>query len=194
MIWNRVDLAKVHRLFYPQVSVVIMVEANGHVGAMPAIWCMPLSFNPPLIGIALAPEHETCNMIRKTRAFTINWLDYSHARQVGELGEISGREFADKLAAVKLTTVKGKGNSQPLIQQASAVLECQVREERRTGTHELITGEIVEAYAADCFRDYWDFFKYNPLLYAGTEEKEGKSWRFMSIQGTTVRMPFKHEG
>jgi flavin reductase (DIM6/NTAB) family NADH-FMN oxidoreductase RutF len=111
MIWNRIDLAKVHRLFYPQVPVVITAEINGHVGATPAIWCMPLSFNPPLIGIAIAPEHETCNMIKKTRAFNMNWLHHSHAQQIGELGEISGREFIDKLNAVKLTTVKGKENS-----------------------------------------------------------------------------------
>jgi len=116
MIWNRVDPAKVHRLFYTQVSVVIVTEVNRRIGAMPAIWCMPISFNAPLVGIALAPEHETCSMIKKARAFTINWPDYSHAHQVGELGEISGREFADKLAAVKLTTVKRKGDSQPVIQ------------------------------------------------------------------------------
>jgi flavin reductase (DIM6/NTAB) family NADH-FMN oxidoreductase RutF len=69
-----------------------MVEPNGFIGAMPAIWCMPLSFNPPLIGITLAPEHETCKMIKKTRAFTVILLDYSHARRVGELGEISGED------------------------------------------------------------------------------------------------------
>jgi flavin reductase (DIM6/NTAB) family NADH-FMN oxidoreductase RutF len=39
---------------------------------MPAIWRMPLSFNPPLIGIALAPEHETYGMIVKARAFAVN--------------------------------------------------------------------------------------------------------------------------
>ena len=194
MIWNRVDPAKVRRLFYPQVSVVVAVKSDGRIGAMPAIWCMPLSFNPPLIGIALAPEHETCKMIKKARGFTVNWLDYSHAREVGELGEISGRDFADKLAAVKLRTVKGKVNPQPLIREASAVLECQVREEHRTGTHELVIGEVLEAHASAHFRDYWDFSKYEPLLYAGTEQKRGKSWRFTSTRRTTMRVAFKQSG
>lgn len=193
MNWNRVDSAKIHRLFYPQVPVVVTVESKGRVGAMPAIWCMPLSFKPPLIGIAIAPEHETYKMILETQAFAVNWLDYSHADQVGELGETSGKEYAEKLAAVGLRAVKGKEDSQPLIQEASAVLECLIRERHRTGTHELIIAEVVGAYAAECFSDYWHFSQYNPLLYSGSVENGEKSWIFSSIQATTRRVPLKHQ-
>jgi flavin reductase (DIM6/NTAB) family NADH-FMN oxidoreductase RutF len=178
--WNRVDAAKVHRLFYPQVPVVVTVESKGRVEAMPAIWCMPLSFKPPLIGIAIAPEHETYKMILETQVFAINWLDYSHADQVGELGETSGKDFMEKLAAVGLTAVKGREISQSLIQEASAALECRIRESHRTGTHELVVAEVLGAYAADCFSDYWDFSQHNPLLYAGTVKNGKKSWIFMS--------------
>jgi flavin reductase (DIM6/NTAB) family NADH-FMN oxidoreductase RutF len=191
--WNRVDAAKVHRLFYPQVPVVVTVESKGRVGAMPAIWCMPLSFKPPLVGIAIAPEHETYKMILETQVFAINWLDYSHADQVGELGETSGKDFMEKLAAVGLTAVKGGEISQPLIQEASAALECRIRESHRTGTHELIVAEVLGAYAANRFGDYWDFSQYNPLLYAGTVKNGKKSWIFMSPRGTTKRAPLKHE-
>jgi len=48
---------------------------------MPAIWCMPLSFNPPLVGVAIAPEHETYRIIMDAGAFGTNWLAFSHARQ-----------------------------------------------------------------------------------------------------------------
>jgi flavin reductase (DIM6/NTAB) family NADH-FMN oxidoreductase RutF len=193
MNWNRVDSAKIHRLFYPQVPVIVTVESKEHVGAMPAIWCMPLSFKPPLIGIAIAPEHETYKMILETQAFAVNWLDYSHADQVCELGETSGKEYAEKLAAVGLRAVKCKENSQPLIQEASAVLECLIRERHRTGTHELIIAEVVGAYAADYFSDYWDFSHYNPLLYSGTAENGEKSWIFRSARGAIKRVPLKHQ-
>jgi flavin reductase (DIM6/NTAB) family NADH-FMN oxidoreductase RutF len=193
MNWNRVDPAKVHRLFYPQVPVIVTVERKGRVGAMPAIWCMPLSFKPPLIGLAIAPEHETYNMILETRAFAVNWLDYSYADQVGELGEISGKEYGEKLAAVGLTAVKDRENSQPLIQEASAVLECRTLERYRTGTHELIIAEVLSAYAADSFSNYWDFSQYNPLLYSGTVMNGKKSWIFMSPDETSKRVSLKHE-
>jgi len=193
MPWKSVDPAKVHRLFYPQVPVVITAEFEGRVGGMPAIWCMPLSFNPPLVGAAIAPEHETYRIITGAQAFGINWLDFTYAKQIGELGEISAKEHENKLSAVGLTTIKGRKTSQPLIQEASAVLECELRERHRTGTHELLVGQVVTALADENFDEYWDFSKYNPLLYAGTVNEKGKSWLFKSGRGETVRVPLKHQ-
>jgi flavin reductase (DIM6/NTAB) family NADH-FMN oxidoreductase RutF len=192
MAWKDVNTAKVHRLFYPQVPVIVTVERTARIGAMPAIWCMPLSFNPPLIGVSVAPEHETCKMILDTQAFAINWLEYSYAEQVGELGETSGREYVNKLSTVGLTTIKGSKTSQPLIQEASAALECRLRERVRTGTHELIVGEVAGAYATEDFGDYWDFSKYDPMFYAGTTSERVKDWVFMSCRGAVRRIPFKH--
>ena len=157
MAWKDVAPAKVHRLFYPQVAVVLTVEHNQRIGAMPAIWCMPLSFSPPLIEVAVAPKHETYRMILDSHAFGINWLEYSHAEQVTELGELSGREFANKLSAVLLTSIKGSKTAQPLIKEAAAAIECRLRERLRTGTHELIIGEVAGAYAVEHFKEYWHF-------------------------------------
>ncbi len=193
MPWKDVDPAKVHRLFYPQVPIVITAEFEGQIGGMPAIWCMPLSFNPPLVGVAIAPDHETYRMITGARAFGMNWLNFSYAAQVGELGETSAKGVRNKLTAVGFTTIKGRKTSQPLIQEASAVLECRLSEKHRTGTHELVVGEVVTALANDNFDDYWDFSKYNPLLYAGTVDGTGKRWVFKSGRGETVAVPLKHQ-
>ncbi len=191
MPWKDVDLSKVHRFFYPQVPVVITAEFEGRVAGMPAIWCMPLSFNPPLVGVSVAPEHETYGIILGAQAFGVNWVDFAHAALVGELGETSAKGYGDKLSAVGLTTVKGRKTSQPLIQDASAIMECVLKEKHRAGTHELMIGEVVAA-SADYFDDYWDFTKYNPLLYAGTTTR-GKDWVFKSSLGQTVNIPLKHQ-
>lgn len=193
MIWKNVDPARIHRLFYPQVPVVITAEFEGRVGGMPAIWCMPLSFKPSLVGVAVANEHETCRMIAGAQAFGANWLNFSYAEGIGELGETSAKECRNKLSAVGFTTIKGSKTSQPLIQEASAVLECRLRETYRTGTHELLVGEVVTASANEDFDDYWDFFKYNPLLYAGTVNGKGKAWVFKSLRGESVEVPLKHQ-
>ena len=191
MTWKEIESAKVHRLFYPQVPVVVTAEFQGRIGGMPAIWCMPLSFRPSLVGVAVAPEHETYKMIAGTQSFGMNWLNFSYAEQVSQLGEISGKEQPDKLSAVGLTTVKGKRTSQPLIKEASATLECRLLEKHLTGTHELLVGEVVTASASEDFDDYWDFSKYNPLLYAGTVDEKEKFWVFMSGEGRTVKIPLR---
>src|SRR3989304_1224010 len=193
MDWRNVDEAKVHRLFYPQVPVVITAEFQGRIGGMPAIWCMPLSFSPALIGVAMLPEHETYRMILGAQTFGINWVNFSHAGKVGELGETSAKEHLNKLSAVGFTTRRGPKTSQPLIQEASAALECRLRDKYRSGTHELLVGEVLSAYASSDFGDYWDFSKYNPLLYAGTVDGKRKSWVFMSGRGEFASFPPKHQ-
>ena len=189
MSWNNVPSATIHRLSYPQIPVIITVEFSGRIGGMPAIWHTPLSFNPPLFGVAVAPEHKTYEMVSGAKAFGVNWLDFSYAKQVGELGDISGREHVNKLSAVGLTTVRGKATGQPLIVEASATAECLYSDTHRTGTHELIIGEVVAAGADKSFSDYWDHTRYNPLLYAGTESGKGKSWVFRSLRGERTTVP-----
>ena len=192
--WKDVAPAKVHRLFYPQVAVVLTVEHNQRIGAMPAYGVCHYPLSPPLTGVAVAPEHETYRMILDSQAFGINWLEYSYAEQVTELGELSGREFANKLSAVRFTSIKGSKTAQPLIKEAAAAIECRLRERLRTGTHELIVGEVAGAYAVEHFKEYWYFSKYEPLLYAGTTSERARAWLFMASRGAVREVPFKHPG
>ncbi len=191
--WKDVEPTKTHRLFYPQVPVVITTEFQGHIGGMPAIWCMPLSFNPPLVGVAIAPEHATYEMLVGAQAFGVNWLNFSFAKQLGELGENSAKGVKDKLSAVGLRIVKGNMTGQPLIRNAEGALECRLHERHRIGTHELVVGEVVAASATENFTEYWDFSKYNPILYAGTVNIGGKSWVFRSGIGEEAVVPLKHQ-
>jgi len=190
---NEISLAKFHRLFYPQVPVVITAEFQATVGAMPAIWCIPLSFKPPLVGVAVAPDHETSRLIKGARSFCVNWLDFSHANQIGVLGDISGKGHANKLSIVGLTATKSPEGSCTVVQEASAVLECRLRESHRTGSHDFMVGEVERASAGESFTDYWDFTKYDPILYAGTADGERKTWVFMSTHGDTRRVALKRQ-
>lgn len=191
MPWKKVIPTKIHRLFYPQVSVVITAEFDGRVGGMPAIWHTPLSFKPPLVGVAIAPEHRTYRMIVGAKSFGVNWLDFSYARQVGELGDESVKDYVNKLSAKGFTTVKGGDLEVPLIAEACGVLECRFSDTYRTGTHEFVVGQVVAARANASFIDYWDLARYSPLLYAGTEKRNGQSWIFKSLRNKTTTVPLQ---
>jgi flavin reductase (DIM6/NTAB) family NADH-FMN oxidoreductase RutF len=144
---------------------------------------MPLSFQPPLVGVAIAPEHGTYKILVQAQAFGVNFLDFRHAKTVAELGETSSSGLMDKLSKVGFKHSKGSSAGQPLIEEAEAALECRVHEQRRTGSHELVIGEVIAAEAASSFGDYWDFERYDPILYAGSEEGDGKHWVFRSGKG-----------
>jgi flavin reductase (DIM6/NTAB) family NADH-FMN oxidoreductase RutF len=193
MPWKDVIFDKFHRLFYPQVPVLVTTQFQGHVGGMPAIWCMPLSFKPPLIGVAIAPEHETYKILTQAQAFAINFVDFRYIKQVGELGETSSEGRKDKLSSVGFKITLGETTGQPLIEEAEAALECRVHGRYRTGSHELFIGEVVAVLAAGSFEDYWDLVRYNPILYAGTENVNGKCWVFRSMRGEKVIVPLKFQ-
>lgn len=180
-----------HRLFYPEVAVVLTARHEAKIGGMPAIWCMPLSFKPALVGVAVSPEHDTYNVINQAKAFAINFMDFRSAKQVAELGDITGKGLNDKLSAVGFSTIEGEATGQPLLQNAEAVLECRFVQVYPTGTHRLIVGEVLIAFANDSFRDYWDFTQYNPILYAGTENTVEQCWVFRSGRGERVTVPMK---
>jgi flavin reductase (DIM6/NTAB) family NADH-FMN oxidoreductase RutF len=190
MSWTGVKPEKIHRLFYPQIPIVITVEFAGRVGGMPAIWHTPLSFNPPLVAVSIAPEHKTYEMILGAKAFGVNWLDFSHAKQVAKLGDTSAKDHANKLSAAGFGTVKGEATGQPLIQGASAILECRYSDTHRVGTHQLIIGQVVAAGTDKSFSDNWDLARYDPLFYSGTESENGKSWLFRSLRGEKIAVPF----
>ena len=191
--WRKVNSARFHRLFYPQVPVVITVEFEGRIGGMPAIWHTPLSFVPPMFGVAIAPEHETYRLIKGARAFGVNWLDFSYADGVGELGEIGGRGYVNKLSSVDFRTIRGEACHQPLIVGASAILECRYSDTYRIGTHRFIVGRVIAARANRNFSDYWDNTQYHPLLYSGTKNGKRKSWVFRSLNGEAVAVPLRHQ-
>ena len=130
-------------------------------------------------------------MIIGAKAFGLNWLEFANAKRVGQLGDTSGKDYIDKLSAVGLATFKGEITGQPLLAAATATLECRYSDTHRAGTHALIVGEVVAAKAKDNFTDYWNLTNYNPLLYAGTESENGKSWIFRSLRGEKTAVPFK---
>jgi flavin reductase (DIM6/NTAB) family NADH-FMN oxidoreductase RutF len=80
-----------------------------------------------------------------------------------------------------------------MIRDAEGVLECRLHERHRIGTHELIVGEVVAASATENFTEYWDFSKYKPILYAGTEDVGRKCWVFRSGIGEKTIVPLKHQ-
>jgi len=121
-----------------------------------------------------SPSHATYKTIIEAGQFSVSWLDRSFAKAVTELGKRTGAGSADKLRAVGLHHRLGKSLDVPVIEEASATLECRFASSQRLGDHNLVIGEVEQAEATDDFDDYWTFSEYRPILYAGLERPMGK--------------------
>jgi flavin reductase (DIM6/NTAB) family NADH-FMN oxidoreductase RutF len=157
---------KAYRLFYPAVTSVVVAEYNGILGGMPATSCMPTSFNPPTITIAVGTDHLTHRLVLGSRKFTVNFLDAKHSKKIISLAEPI-RRARNKVESAGLTIVRTESGV-PFLNEALAFIESKVEKVINNHDHDLFLCEIVSAYASEDFQEYWQFEGYSPSVYVGS--------------------------
>jgi len=150
---------------------VVLVTTSWHAKAnvMPVAYAVPLSFKPPLVGIAVHPSRHTHDMIRFSEEFAINVPGRSLIHHVQYLGSVSGQEL-DKFELTKLPTFKARKVGAPLIEGCIGYIECGLEDALRIGDHTLFVGRVVAASADDeAFDETWLLADddYKPLHYLG---------------------------
>ena len=166
----KVEFSRLHRLFYPQVPLVLAAEQGGRVSAMPVVAYVVLSDSPPLIGVSCNSFAFTYKLSVKARAFTLSLLDSKDLGAMERLATVSGAKVTDKLAEVGLKHTRGSKVEAPVIAGSVATMECSLHSKRRMGDHILLVGRVEACYASDDFSDFWKFEKYRPILYTGWKE------------------------
>ena len=157
----------IHRLFYPQVPLVLSATHGGRASAMPVVSYALVSSDPPIVAASCASSSYTCKLVVRSRAFSLSVLGRSRKRSMELLASSSGSEVRDKLKAAGIRHVEGRVLEVPVVVGAQATLECSLRSSRRVGDHVLLLGEVKASYATAAFTDKWDFRRYKPVLYTG---------------------------
>ncbi len=163
----RVDPKLIHRLFYPQVPAVLSAQHRGRVSAMPVVSYLSVSTRPPVVAVGCDPASFTLRLASTGRAFSLSLLDRSHLKAVERLASTSGRGVQDKLAEAGIAYTAGRKVEAPVIEGAEATLECTLHSRRRVGDHVLLFGLVKTCYAKRTFAEFWDFTRYEPILYTG---------------------------
>ncbi|MDE1858245.1 MAG: flavin reductase family protein [Thaumarchaeota archaeon] len=163
----RVDSSLIHRLFYPQVPLVMAAQHRGRVSAMPVVSYLSVSEKPPMVGVGCMPTGFTCTLALKARAFSLSVLDRSQSDAMAKLASASGAKIKDKLSEAGLPHSIGRRWKVPVLKDALATIECRLAATPRFGDHLVLVGEVVAARASDAFSNSWDFNRYRPMLYTG---------------------------
>jgi len=150
---------------------VVLVTTSWHAktNVMPVAYVMPLSFKPPLVGIAVHPSRHTHDMIRFSEEFAINVPGRSLIHHIQYLGSVSGKEL-DKFELTKLPTLKARKVGAPLIEGCIGYIECGLEDALRVGDHTLFVGRVVAASVDDeAFDETWLLADddHKPLHYLG---------------------------
>jgi len=171
-----VDPSKIYRLFYPAVPAIVSCSDGGMVYAMPVVTAIPLSNDPPLVGVSSSPGHATHKAVLRAGRFSLSWVDASLVRSLEALGTTS-HSTPDKLKAAGLKHSRGRKLDVPTVEGAAASLECSLDARQPMGDHELLIGRVHDARATEDFRGYWRFESYRPVLYAGIQDGSFETYR-----------------
>ncbi len=110
---------------------------------MTAAWLSPVSVNPPIIMVAIAKNHYTVDLLKKSEKFSVSVLTKEQKSVALRCGTVSGR-FKNKLETVD---TEFSENGLPFIKCAAAYLTCEVRECYEMTDHILFFGEVVDGRA-----------------------------------------------
>jgi flavin reductase (DIM6/NTAB) family NADH-FMN oxidoreductase RutF len=64
---------------YPHQAVVVTTQSKDKENAMTAVWHAPISYSPPLYGVAISPHRLTYRLIMESREFGVNFMPVDQA-------------------------------------------------------------------------------------------------------------------
>lgn len=151
---------------------LVTTRWRDETNVMPAIWIAPLSYRPPMIGVAVNPARFSHDMIRYAEQFALNFPARDLLNHTQYFGSVSGADVG-KLELSKLATFKASKVDAPLIENCIAWVECGLEDAFTIGDHTLFVGRVLVAQAdEEAFGETWKLedVDYRPLHYLGGKE------------------------
>lgn len=161
------QLGEFYEVLSPRCTAIVStIDKGGNPNAAPFSFLMPISMDPPLIALGVAPKRHTLANIRETGEFVVNIVPE------GILDKMmtTSRSFPKGASEIKeagLTEKKSKVVKAPSIQECCAWLECKFDCEHVAGDHNIVIGRVVHAECKDAFviDGEFDVAKARPVMH-----------------------------
>jgi flavin reductase (DIM6/NTAB) family NADH-FMN oxidoreductase RutF len=114
---------------------------DGNFNALLVSWLAQCSFDPPMIMIAVRRGTRSYDLIKEGKVFSVNLIDKKEEELARHFVKPSDR-IGDKLE--KTSHIRERTGA-PILPQAFAFLECEVRGFYEPGDHAIVIGEVVNA-------------------------------------------------
>ena len=118
---------------------VLTSRTDAAINAMIASWVSQVSYEPPLVMVAVHPNRYSHKLIMKGGAFALHVLA---STQANLLSQFKGSNLKAKFASLEWTTGK---TGCPILKECLAYLECDLKTRYRPGNHTLFIGEVIAA-------------------------------------------------
>ena len=118
---------------------VLTSRTDAIMNAMIASWVSQVSYEPPLVMVAVHPNRYSHQLIRQGGGFALHVLA---STQADSLSRFKGPDIKAKFSSLDWTTGK---TGCPILKECLAYLECDLKVDYRPGNHTLFIGEVVAA-------------------------------------------------
>jgi len=137
------DLRQFWKLMAPRLTVLVTtVDVNGKPDVAPFSFVAPVSFDPPLLMIAIGPnKHSYWNLTRK-KEFVVNIPTEKMLDKLWIAGEKWDAEVS-KIERAGLQTSKSEKVGPPHLPECVASLECYLEDAKKYGDHVIVIGRVV---------------------------------------------------
>jgi flavin reductase (DIM6/NTAB) family NADH-FMN oxidoreductase RutF len=180
MAKRALDVGRIMRLVNHGPTVLVSSHHEGVCNIITLAWTTPVSADPPMLAIAVAPARFSHQLIARSMEFVVNVPGSRLLGAVWYCGTKSGRD-GDKFEGARLTRETGAKVAAPLVAECFAHVECRVVDAPTTGDHTLFIGEAVAARVeSEAFDGHLRLAgRYHTLHYLGGRE-------FLTSAGTRL--------
>jgi flavin reductase (DIM6/NTAB) family NADH-FMN oxidoreductase RutF len=138
-----------YRAMAPRLTVLVSTaDKDGRTNVAPFSFCMPVSMEPPLIAVSMAPKRHTLANIRETGEFVVNLPGEWLVAAVWKAGDPIPKEESEfdhtGLRPGAAETVKV-----PFVKDCTGYFECKTEWERDAGDHVVVVGRVTNAVVKD---------------------------------------------
>lgn len=120
---------------------ILTLQNNNLKAAMLSSWFQQVSFDPPLIAVAIKKGRWIGNEIEKAKKFALNLL---HTGQKNMLAHF-GKGFEPEQDPFVGITLDPAHNRIPILKEALCFLECELYQSYEAGDHQLYLGKVIQA-------------------------------------------------
>ncbi len=136
-------IEKFYQYAFPmQAAIITCIDKKGKTNPITVAWHTPISKNPTLYGVSVAPSRYSYKIIKESKEFAINFAPYNIVKSIQLCGTKSGRN-TDKIKETILTLSKSKKIKTKIIKECYANLECKLFRIIKLGDHILFVGEVI---------------------------------------------------
>jgi flavin reductase (DIM6/NTAB) family NADH-FMN oxidoreductase RutF len=126
----------------PRQAILVSCRADRKDNIVALSWHTPLSFEPKMYAIAVGKTRYSCELLKKSKCFVVNFMSNDFEKEIYYCGSHSGRDI-DKFKETGFKKEEAEKIDCPIIKAALGFFECKVIKEVEVGDHVLFIGDVV---------------------------------------------------